>query len=143
MRWGGTDFGAGINGDIMHFDLGKKYNPKGTAAKLKADAEKAEKEKAKEQAGATPVQKMAAAGASGLPRWIVQRHEAGEEDLVEEEIINPPELQRSAIPGAAIQPRPVPDAHRLWAETVTRIQRMAGNKAAEAAAQRLHDDDRT
>jgi hypothetical protein len=135
MRWGGTDFGAGVNGDIMHFDFGKKYNVKATAAKIKAD-KKAEEE------GTTPVQKLADPTAGSRGRLFVQRHEEGDDDHVEEEILNPPALQRSAIPGAAVPRRPTGRGQAVWAETVSQVQRLAGNKAAEAAATRLDVDGR-
>jgi len=130
MRWGGTDFGAGANGDIMHFDLGKKYNIKGAQAQIKAEA----------AAGTAPVQKMADPGAAAPPRIILQRHEEGVEDEVEDEIVNPPALQRSAIPGSALPRRPGSVALHLSAGTLERIQRLAGNQAARAAVMRLHGE---
>ena len=133
MRWGGTDFGAGANGDIMHFDLGKKYNIRGAQTQIKAEA----------AAGTAPVQKMVDPGAAAPPQIILQRHEEGEEDEVEDEIVNPPALQRSAIPGSALPRRPPRDALRLSAGTLERIQRFAGNQAARAAVTRLHDGDRS
>jgi hypothetical protein len=132
MRWGGTDFGAGANGDIMHFDLGKKYNIKGAQAQVKAEAAAA--------AGTAPVQKTADPSAAAPPQIVLQRHEEGEEDEVEDEILNPPALQRSAIPGSALSRRPGRDAPRLSVGILARIQRFAGNQAAVAAVMRLHSE---
>ena len=141
MRWGGTDFGA-ANGDIMHFDFGKKYNIKGTVKKIQDDLKAKAKAEGEGGTTAAPVQKLPDPATAAAARLFLQRHEEGDEDLVEDEILNPPELQRSVIPGAAVLDRPAQATPSLWAETVSRVQRFAGNKAAEAAAMRLHDDDR-
>jgi len=71
LRWGGMDFGAGYNSDIMHFDLGHTYvynRPKGVW------------ERKGEKKDLPAVQRAAATAATTEPLTVIQRHEAGEED---------------------------------------------------------------
>ena len=75
LRWGGTDFGT-QNGDIMHFDTG--YSSPLYQASGRAHVQK------------LPVQRLLQS--LPLERLVVQRHEAGDEEVISEQIINPPEL---------------------------------------------------
>jgi hypothetical protein len=87
LRWGGTDFGA-QNGDIMHFDAGHWSGETSETRALRAAAQ------AKwdpPTATPAPVQTYVAGDRTAQP--VVQRHEAGDDEVVADEILHPPELE--------------------------------------------------